>query len=39
MKKMRRTAPMEEVGCIIAGGQEAKSEILIRMGIPDKRAS
>ncbi len=28
MEKMRETAPTEAVGCIIAGGQEAKTEIL-----------
>jgi hypothetical protein len=28
MKEMRKTAPMEAVGSIIATGQEAKKEIL-----------
>jgi hypothetical protein len=28
MERMRETAPVEAVGCIIRGGQEAKTEIL-----------
>jgi hypothetical protein len=30
MEEMRRTAPMEAVGCMMVGGQEAKTEAVIK---------